>query len=127
MRPVSHAALHELDNRTGPHEPISIPRRRSLGCILDLLVRMDVLDITDDGVRDPPCARTFESLDERVPAADSIREWLDREVKTGFGAKFAGAFEEVGFDDRNDLLDMDAEAMQALDFFQASSSAWARA
>lgn len=33
----------------------------------------------------------------------SIREWLDEEVKAGYGAKFASAFEEVGIEDKSDL------------------------
>ena len=35
--------------------------------------------------------------------ADSIREWLDSDVKAGYGAKFASAFEEVGIEDVSDL------------------------
>ncbi len=47
-------------------------------------------------------------------AGESIREWLD-EVKSGFGAKFASAFEEVGIEDKSDLHDLDEEAMAALE------------
>ena len=44
-------------------------------------------------------------------ASESIREWLDAEVKAGYGAKFASAFEEVGIEDKSDLQDMDDELM----------------
>ena len=47
--------------------------------------------------------------------ADSIREWLDSDVKAGYGAKFASAFEEVGIEDVSDLHDVDDEAMAALE------------
>ena len=47
-------------------------------------------------------------------AAESIREWLDEEVKPGFGAKFASAFEETGLDDKSDLHDLDDELMATL-------------
>ena len=47
--------------------------------------------------------------------AESIREWLDNEVKAGYGAKFASAFEEVGVEDKSDLHDMDDELMKTLE------------
>jgi len=48
-------------------------------------------------------------------ASESIREWLDADVKAGYGAKFASAFEEVGFEDTSDLQDMDDELMANLE------------
>ena len=48
-------------------------------------------------------------------ASESVREWLDAEVKAGYGAKFASAFEEVGIEDTSDLQDMDDELMSTLD------------
>ena len=47
--------------------------------------------------------------------AESIREWLDNEVKAGYGAKFASAFEEVGVEDKSDLHDMDDGLMKTLE------------
>ena len=47
--------------------------------------------------------------------SEAIREWLDNTVKAGYGAKFATAFEEVGFDDTSDLLTMDDELMAELE------------
>ena len=49
-------------------------------------------------------------------ASESVREWLDAEVKAGYGAKFASAFEEVGIEDTSDLQDMDDELMEELEF-----------
>ena len=46
--------------------------------------------------------------------AESIREWLDGEVKVGFGAKFATAFEEVGLEDKSDLHELTAAALDEL-------------
>ena len=48
-------------------------------------------------------------------ASESVREWLDAEVKAGYGAKFASAFEEVGIEDTSDLQDMDDELMEELE------------
>ena len=48
-------------------------------------------------------------------ASESIREWLDNEVKAGYGAKFASAFEEVGVEDKSDLHDMDAALVAELE------------
>ena len=47
--------------------------------------------------------------------AESIREWLDDEVKSGYGAKFASAFEEVGIEDKSDLHEMDSDLMKTLE------------
>ena len=46
--------------------------------------------------------------------ADSIRRWLDDEVKAGYGAKYASAFEEVGFEDKGDLHDVNDASMAEL-------------
>ena len=48
-------------------------------------------------------------------ANESIREWLDAEVKPGYGAKFASAFEGVGIEDKSDLHDLNDEAMAELE------------
>ena len=47
--------------------------------------------------------------------AESIREWLDDDVKAGYGAKFASAFEECGIEDKSDLHDVEATVMVELE------------
>ena len=47
--------------------------------------------------------------------SESIREWLDEEVKPGFAAKFATVFEDVGVDDVADLNEINDEMMKLLE------------
>ena len=49
-----------------------------------------------------------------ICVAGSICDWLNREVKEGYGAKYSPAFIEVGIDDQLDLLNIDDALMQIL-------------
>jgi len=55
--------------------------------------------------------------------SESVRVWLDQEVKAGYGAKYASAFEEMGIHDKSDLLRMDDEIMAELEHELKSAGA----